>query len=613
MMDHSNKPRLIPLRDFFKNPEKTSFKISPDGNYISYLAPYEKRLNIFVQKLGEDKAVRVTNETRRDIIIYLWGNNKRLLYLQDNSGDENFHLYAVDVDGSNMKDLTPFENVTTMIIDELDEIDEEIIIALNKRKPEIFDAYRLNIKSGKLKLEAENPGNISEWYTDHKGKIRAAVTTDGVNSSLLHRGKSTEPFKSVLTTSFKESVRPLFFTFDNKHLYASSNLNRDKSALVKFDIAGGKEIDLLFGHPEVDVNELEYSKKRKVLTLVSYYTWKRQHEFLDDETRKLYGRLNSELGKYDIVIADMNKNEDKFLIRTYSDRSLGSYYLYDKNNDELKKLADVGPWLDETELSEMKPVSFNARDGLKINGYLSLPLGVEPKNLPTVLLVHGGPWSRDTWGYSPESQFLTNRGFAVFRVDYRGSIGYGRKFWEASFKQWGKTMQNDLTDGVKWLVEQGIADPKRVAIYGGSYGGYATLAGLAFTPELYACGIDYVGVSNLFTFMKSIPPYWRPYLEMMYEMVGHPEKDKELMHSVSPVFHVDKIKAPLFIAQGRKDPRVNVNESDQVVEALKKRGIDVPYMVKDNEGHGFRNEENRFEFYEAMEKFLEKHLEIKIS
>jgi dipeptidyl aminopeptidase/acylaminoacyl peptidase len=237
-----------------------------------------------------------------------------------------------------------------------------------------------------------------------------------------------------------------------------------------------------------------------------------------------------------------------------------------------------------------------------------LPHGKEPKNLPVVLLVHGGPWVRDNWVYSPETQFLANRGYAVLKINYRGSTGYGRKFWEASFKQWGKKMQDDLTDGVKWLINKGIADPKRVAIYGGSYGGYAALAGLAFSPAIYACGIDYVGVSNMFTFMKSIPPYWKPYLEMMYEMVGHPEKDVELLREASPVYHVDKIRAPLFIAQGRKDPRVNVNESDQMVKALKERGIDVPYMVKDNEGHGFRNEENRFEFYEAMEKFLDKHL-----
>ena len=608
MTNTASKRPLIPLRDFFKNPEKTSYYISPDGKYLSYLASYKNRLNIFIRETGSDKSKRITNESSRDIISYFWGSSERILYLQDNKGNENFHLFAVYKDGTGHTDLTPFEDITVMVIDELEDIESEVMIAMNKRNKEIFDAYRLNIETGEMTVEAENPGNISEWFTDHDGKIRAAITTDGVNSSLLYRDNDSSPFKTVLTTNFKETVSPTFFTFDNKYVYASSNLNRDKSAIVKFDIAQGKEMELIFEHPEVDVYNLGYSKKRKLLTQISYTTWKRKIEFLDDETKKIYERLTPELGNYEIVIADTNKEEDKFIIRTYSDRSLGSYYYYDKNTNELKKLSDVSPWLQEEDLSEMKPVSFTSRDGLNINGYLSLPPGADPENLPVVLLVHGGPWVRDTWTYSPEAQFLANRGYAVFKVNYRGSTGYGKKFWELSFRQWGRKMQDDLTDGVKWLINRGIADPKRIAIYGGSYGGYAVLAGLTFTPELYACGIDYVGVSNLFTFMKSIPPYWKPYLEMMYEMVGNPEKDKELMHDASPVFHVDKIKAPLFIAQGRMDPRVNVNESNQMVEALKRRGIDVPYMVKDNEGHGFRNEENRFEFYEAMEQFLEKHL-----
>jgi dipeptidyl aminopeptidase/acylaminoacyl peptidase len=600
--------RLIPMRDFFKNPEKTAFKISPDGEYLSFLAPHKKRLNVFIRKTGTNEDKLITNESNRDILSYLWGNSEQIIYLQDNKGDENFHLYAANIDGSGIKDLTPFDKITVRLIDDLEEIDSEVLIAMNKRNPEIFDAYRLNIKTGEMQMEAENPGSVSEWYSDHDGKIRAALTTDGVNSSLLYRENDATPFRTVLTTSFKESIRPLFFTFDNKNVYALSNLNRDKLAVVEFDIANGKELYVLYENPEVDTDNMQYSKKRKVLTHISYVNWKTQIKFLDDETKKIYDRITPEIGNYEIILADTDKAENKFIIRTYSDRSLGSYYFYEKKTDKLTKLANISPWIKEDEMSEIKPVSFEARDGLKINGYFALPKGKQPKNLPVVLLVHGGPWSRDTWGYHPEVQFLTNRGYAVFRINYRGSVGYGRKFWEISFKQWGKTMQNDLTDGVKWLIEQGIADPKRIAIYGGSYGGYAALAGLTLTPDLYACGVDYVGVSNLFTFMKSIPPYWKPFLEMMYEMVGNPEKDVELMREASPVFHVDKIKAPLFIAQGRMDPRVNVKESDQMVEALKKRGIDIPYMVKDNEGHGFRNEENRFDFYEAMEKFLEKHL-----
>jgi dipeptidyl aminopeptidase/acylaminoacyl peptidase len=268
----------------------------------------------------------------------------------------------------------------------------------------------------------------------------------------------------------------------------------------------------------------------------------------------------------------------------------------------------VSPWIKESEMAEMRPISYQSRDGLTIHGYITLPKNVAPKNLPAVILPHGGPWSRNSWGYSAEVQFLANRGYAVLQMNFRGSTGYGRKFWEASFKQWGRAMQDDVTDGVRWLIKQGIADPRRIGIYGASFGGYVALVGLSSTPDLYACAVDYAGVSNLFTLLKSIPAYWKPYLDMYYEMVGHPERDEALLREVSPVFHADRIKAPLLIAQGANDPRVNRNESDQMVAALKARGINVIYIVKDNEGHGFSNEENRFSFYRAMEEFLAKHL-----
>ncbi|MFZ4549275.1 MAG: alpha/beta hydrolase family protein, partial [Bacteroidales bacterium] len=305
------------------------------------------------------------------------------------------------------------------------------------------------------------------------------------------------------------------------------------------------------------------------------------------------------------------KAEDKYIINTYSDKTMGSYYLYDVKTEKLDKISDVSPWLDEKEMASMLPIEYKSRDGLTINGYLTLPKGYtmeNAKNLPVVVNPHGGPWYRDQWGFNPEVQFLANRGYAVFQMNFRGSTGYGRKFWEASFKQWGKTMQYDITDGVNWLVNEGIADSTRIAIYGGSYGGYATLAGITFTPDLYAAAVDYVGVSNLFSFMNTIPPYWKPMMDMMYEMVGDPTKDSVLMREASPVFHVDKIKTPLFVAQGANDPRVNKAESDQMVDALKKRGIEIEYMVKDNEGHGFHNEENQFDFYRSMEKFLATYL-----
>jgi len=286
---------------------------------------------------------------------------------------------------------------------------------------------------------------------------------------------------------------------------------------------------------------------------------------------------------------------------------LGAYYIYNKNTDKLTHIIDVSPWIDENEMASVKPIKYKSRDGLVIHGYLTLPKGYTmetAKNLPVIINPHGGPWARDSWGFNPEIQFMANRGYAILQMNFRGSTGYGKKFWQASFKQWGLTMQDDITDGVKWLIDQGIADADRVAIYGGSYGGYATLMGIVKEPDLYAAAVDYVGVSNLFTFMQTIPPYWKPYLDMMYEMVGNPTADSIQMTKTSPVMNAERIKTPLLVAQGANDPRVNIDESDQMVEALKARGIVVEYLVKDDEGHGFHNEENRFDFYRAMEKFL---------
>jgi dipeptidyl aminopeptidase/acylaminoacyl peptidase len=596
------------VEDFFKNPEKSSFQLSPDGKYYAFMAPYMRRMNIFVQEIGKDSATRLTSDTARDIAGYFWGNNNRILYLKDTGGDENYKLFGVNIDGSNLIGLTDFDKVRTEIIDDLPEIDDFVIVGLNKRNPQVFDPYRLNINTGEMTMLAENPGNIQSWMTDHEGKLRVALAiVDGVNTSVLFRENETDEFKTILTTNFKENLSPQFFTFDNKNLFASSNLGRDKQAIVEFDPRTGKEIKVLYENLDYDVDGLYYSKARKVLTAARYTSWKRERHFFDKEFEGMVDNLKKHLGDIDFGFVSNNKAEDKYIVVAFNDKSMGTYYFYDKTANKLDKICDIAPWLDQEEMASMVPVEYKSRDGLTIHGYLTLPKGYDmdnAKDLPVVVNPHGGPWSRDQWGFNPEVQFLANRGYAVFQMNFRGSTGYGRKFWEASFKQWGKSMQNDITDGVQWLIDKGIADKTKIAIYGGSYGGYATLAGVTFTPDLYAAAVDYVGVSNLFTFMNTIPPYWKPMLDMMYEMVGDPVKDSVLIKEASPVFHVDKIKTPLFIAQGANDPRVNQAESDQMVEALKKKGIEVQYMVKDNEGHGFANEENRYDFYNAMEKFL---------
>ena len=602
-------PPKIPLRDFFKNPVSRGYDLSPDGATLSFLQPWESRMNIFIRPTAGGEAKRVTSEKDRDIRNYAWKGNKFLVYAMDDKGDENFHIKRVDLKGGEAKDLTPFPKVRSDIIDDLADVSEtDILITLNKRNPEIFDAFRLNVATGEMKMVAENPGKVDRWITDHAGVIRAATETDGVNTSLLTRPDEKTPFKKVLTTNFREQVSPQFYTFDNKDIYAVSNLGRDKAAVVTLDPTNGKELEKIYENPEVDVDALAYSKKRKVITFAAFDTWKTERKFFDPQTEAIYKTLAEKLPGYEVDVVANDKAEDKFIVMASNDRTPGTRNLFDAKTGALTKLVEVAPWLKESELAPMKPIEYKSRDGLTIHGYLTLPLGREAKNLPVVINPHGGPWARDTWGYNSEVQFLANRGYAVLQMNFRGSTGYGRKFWEASFKQWGQSMQNDITDGVQWLIKQGIADPKRIAIYGGSYGGYATLAGVTFTPDLYAAAVDYVGVANMFTFMKTIPPYWKPFLDMFHEMVGDPEKDKAMMEAVSPVMHADKIKTPLFVAQGAHDPRVNKDESDQMVEALKKRGVDVEYMVKDNEGHGFHNEENRFDFYGAMEKFLEKYL-----
>jgi dipeptidyl aminopeptidase/acylaminoacyl peptidase len=611
----------IPLRDFFRSPERAYYRLSTSGQWMSFMQPAvgdggtAKRMNLFVQAFDGKQLVgeprQLTRESARDIGGYFWKGDNTLLYVKDFGGDENFHVVAVDVKSGKVTDLTPGDALRAELVNDLRDDPEHILVSHNQRDKRVFDVVRINVKTGAQTVVAQNPGNIVGWQTDHAGKVRMAIASDGVNNTLLYRDKEDEAFKPIITTDFRTSVAPALFDFDNKKFYATSNRGRDKSALVLIDPAkpAAEAEQLVYAHPDVDVAGASYSRLRKVLTTANFVTDKPGEHFFDADTRRLMERLRAKLPGYEVSLQSATDDEQRFIVAASNDRTPGARYVYDRKSDALVKMGDIAPWLPEARMARMQPISYKSRDGLTINGYLTLPAGKEQaKNVACVINPHGGPWARDVWGYNPEIQFLASRGYCVLQMNFRGSTGYGRAFWEASFNQWGLKMQHDITDGVQWLIKQGVADPKRIGIYGASYGGYATLAGITYTPDLYAAAVDYVGVSNLLTFMNSIPPYWKPFLDQLHAMVGHPERDKERLTATSPALNADKIKTPLFIAQGAKDPRVVKSESDQMVEALRKRGVTVQYMVKDNEGHGFANEENRFEFYEAMEKFLAQHL-----
>ena len=581
------------------------------------MAPYHNRMNVFVQSvqtksdgsvsLGKPK--QLTFETERSISGYLWKGESRIIFCRDNGGDENYQLFGVKVDGGDIKAYTPFPGVKTQLLNSLELCPNEILIGLNKRNPECFDPYRLNLESGELTMLFENPGNLQGWTTDYEGKLRAVYAMlDGGKSTLLYRDDEEQDFESVITLDFEDDLALHFFSSDNIEVYATTNINRDRTAIVKINPRTCEELEVIYEDDRYDVSAVAYSRLRKRLLAVFCSGHQSPVRYwLNEEERLFREHLDSRFPNMRVSVIDNNNSEQRFLLLVWNDRTPGSYWIYDKPTDAFLFIGDKAPWITSEDTVQMKPVSYTTRDGLTIEAYVSMPRNAKAP-VPMVINPHGGPYSRDYWGYSPLVQFLCSRGYGVFQLNFRGSTGYGRSFLQAGYKQWGLKMQDDITDAVHWLVQEGYADPKRVAIYGASYGGYAALAGICFTPDLYCCAVDFVGVSNLLTLLGNVPPYWRMALELMYRQIGHPVHDREQLEATSPALHADTIRCPLFIAQGANDPRVRKSESDQMVEALRKRGISVEYMVKENEGHGFSNQENRFDFYRAMISFLNKHM-----
>jgi len=601
---------LIPRKVLLGNPVQTNPRISPDGTRMAYLAPVDNVLNVWVGPVGGEYYQPVTHDTDRGVRFYIWAHdNKHILYIQDVGGNENWRLYATNLETGETRDLTPFENVQTQLVDLDKHFPNEVLIAMNKDNPKVHDVYHLDLTSGALALVAKNPGNVAGWITDSHFKVRGALAmlADG-GRAVLVRDDEQADWQTLLTWNPDDAQNsvPIGFTKDGQTLYLIDARNANAGQLVKLAIVSG-EITVIAEDPQYDVSGVMTDPDTYEIQAVAFAREQVEWVVLDESIRLDFDTIH-DISRGNFSITSRDHADGTWIVTFSRDNGPLAFYAYERKTRKVTFLFDNQPELNKYTLATMEPVSFQARDGLIIHGYLTLPLGQDKTNLPLVLNVHGGPQARDMWGYNPEAQWLANRGYACLQVNYRGSTGYGKEFLNAGNKEWGRKMHYDLVDAVEWAIQQGIADPKRIAIYGGSYGGYAALVGATFTPDLFCCAVDVVGPSNLVTLIRSVPPYWSTFLASLHRRVGNPDTEEEFLKSRSPLFKVDQIKIPLLIAQGANDPRVKQAESEQIVEAMKSRGIEYEYMLFLDEGHGFAKPENRLRFYAVAEVFLARYL-----
>ena len=617
-------PPLIDREIFFGNPEIAGAQISPDGRFISFIKPYKNVRNIWVKGVSEpfEKARVVTAEAKRPIPNYFWSRDgKYILFVKDNDGDENFNVYAVNpaeapasgADVPAARNLTDAKKIRAFIYNVPESDPDAIYVGLNDREAAWHDLYKVKISTGERTLVRKNTDRLTGWVFDNKDQLRLATRSTPSGETEILRVDADGKFTKIYSCSVFESCGAVAFQKDDKRVYMQTNKgdNVDLIRLVLFDPETGKE-ELVEEDPlkRVDFGGLYISNKTKEIVLTNYTDDKTRLYFKDKSFEKDYNTIKTRLGDREINFQSSTKDENLWIISSFSDVDPGTVWLFDRKTKNLSTLYQVREKIPREALAKMQPIRYKSSDGLEIPAYLTLPKGVEPKNLPLVVVPHGGPWGRDTWGYNSIAQFLANRGYAVLMPNFRASTGFGKKFLNSGNKQWGQLMQDDITWGVKHLVAQGVADPKRVGIMGGSYGGYATLAGVTYTPDLYAAAVAIVAPSNLITLLESIPPYWEAGKIIFYERMGNPNtpEGKALLLKQSPLTHADKIKTPLMVVQGANDPRVNKRESDQIVVALRDRGYPVEYLLAPDEGHGFQRPVNNMAMFARGEEFLAKYL-----
>jgi dipeptidyl aminopeptidase/acylaminoacyl peptidase len=602
---------LVPRRVLFGNPERTSPRISPDGTRLAWIAPEEGVLNVWVGAVGAalDEAKPVTADRDRGIRSFFWAHdNRHLLYVQDVGGDEDWRLFDVDLDTGDIRDLTPFKGVQARVEDSDKRFPDTILVGLNRDNPQLHDVYRLDLPSGRLEKIVENPGFVG-FMADADFDVRAAVAPlpDG-GMVLMVRDAPDGEWRPLLQYGQDDALttEPVAFTLDGTAMWVVSSVGANTGRLVKLDVASGRS-DVVAEDPQYDVAGVRLHPDTREPQVVTYVKERADYQVLDPAIAHEVAALRA-ADPGDVTLVGHDDADRTWLAAFTNDDGPIRYYAYDRDAEQATFLFEHQPALSRYQLAKMEPFSFPARDGLTIHGYLTFPPGEGRASLPTVLNVHGGPWARDTWGFDSQAQWLANRGYLCLQVNFRGSTGYGKEFVNAGDREWGAKMHDDLLDAVDWVVGQGYADKERVAIYGGSYGGYAALVGAAFTPDVFRCAVDIVGPSNLKTLIESIPAYWAPMIAQFHTRVGNPETEEAFMWSRSPLSRAGDIRIPLLIAQGANDPRVKQAEAEQIVAALTEKGIDHEYLLFGDEGHGFAKPENRLKFFAAAERFLAKHM-----
>ena len=606
---------LIPLPVLFGNPERVSPRLSPDGSQLAWIAPRDGVLNVWLAPVSAatgvdwDAATVVTDDTDRGIRQFAWAHDGRhLLYIQDSGGDENWRLHDVDLQTMQRRDLTPFDGVQTQLIAAERKFPTEILIGLNRDNEQLHDVYRLDLVTGELAKEVKNPGFVG-WLADSQLVVRGAFAPQPDGSfQLLVRDSADDDWRGLLAVPADDALttEPIAFSADGGSLLATSSVNAETARLVRIDVATGS-VEVLCEDPEADVSNVRVHPDTREPQIVILEKDRSEYRVLDPSVADDLAAIRA-LHPGDPAIVDADDSDATWLVAFTNDSGPVPFFSYDRAARRGQFLFEHQPELSRFELAPMEPFSFISRDGLTLHGYATFPLGGDQADLPTVLNVHGGPWARDVWGYDPEAQWLANRGYLCVQVNFRGSTGYGKSFLNAGDREWGAKMQDDLSDAAAFAISQGWSDPARVAIFGGSYGGYASLAGAAFTPDIYRCAVDIVGPSNLITLIESIPPYWAPLISQFHRRVGNPETERDFLWSRSPLSRAESIRIPLLIAQGANDPRVKQAESEQIVAALEKAGIPHEYMLFPDEGHGFAKPENRLRFYATADKFLAHHL-----